>query len=249
MLTPCFSTSGCSQFFNALLQNTKETKVVIVVGTGKLARELLSVLPSTSSIKVAAWADAVKSEEKSVVVHAGSGRELEDVITYCQETGSTLVELATGSGIESREVNFPVVVCPNTNILMLKFLAMLAASGHHFKNYKVSVIESHQAEKSSVPGTAVALAQSLGLPSSKILSIRDPREQRDALKIPPEYLARHAYHRVEIEDNVGRIVLETKVFGPAPYAEGLAQIISTVRSNKLENRRYNIMEFIENGWV
>jgi 4-hydroxy-tetrahydrodipicolinate reductase len=223
--------------------------VVIVVGTGKLARELLSVLPSTSPTKVIAWAEAAKNERSSVVVHAGSGRELEDVISYCQETGSTLVELATGSEMENREVNFPIVVCPNTNILMLKFLAMLAASGHHFKNYKVSITESHQAEKSSVPGTAVALAQSLGLPSEKILSIRDPREQREALQIPPEYLSRHAYHRVEIEDHVGRIVLETKVFGPAPYAEGLAQIISAVRSNKLESRRYTIMEFIEHGWI
>lgn len=223
--------------------------MVIVVGTGKLARELLSVLPSTSTSKVIAWADAAKSEGKSVVVHAGSGRELEDVISFCQKTGSTLVELATGSEIESREVAFPVVVCPNTNILMLKFMGMLTASGHHFKSYKVSVIESHQAEKSSVPGTAVALAQSLGLPSEKILSIRDPRAQREDLQIPPEYLSRHAYHRIEIEDHVGRIVLETKVFGPAPYAEGLAQILSAVRSNQLECRRYNVMEFIENGWV
>lgn len=225
--------------------------MVIVVGTGKLARELLRALPIASSTKVIAWANAAKTltEVSSVVVHAGSGRELEDVITYCQETGSTLVELATGSEIENREVNFPVVVCPNTNILMLKFLAMLAASGHHFKNYTVRVVESHQAEKSSVPGTAVKLAQSLGLQSEKIHSIRDPRVQREALQIPPEYLSRHAYHRVEIEDHVGSIVLETRVFGPAPYAEGLAQIISALRSNKLENRCYSIMEFIENGWV
>jgi len=231
------------------VQDTKEKIVVIVVGTGKLARELLNELPRVSSTEVIAWSDAAKTERSSVVVHAGSGRELEDVIAYCQKTGSTLVELATGSVIENREVNFPAVVCPNTNILMLKFLAMLAASGHHFKNYKVRVIESHQAGKASVPGTAVALAQSLGLPSEKIISIRDPREQREALQIPVEYLSRHAYHRVEIEDHVGSIALETRVFGPAPYADGLAQIISALRSNKLENRRYNIMELIENGWV
>jgi len=227
----------------------KEETMVIVVGSGKLARELLSALPSASATKVIAWADAPKTEGSSVVVHAGSGRELEDVITYCHRTGSVLLELATGSEIENREVNFPVVVCPNTNILMLKFMAMLAVSGHHFKNYRVRVIESHQAEKSSLPGTAVALSQSLGLPSEKIHSIRDPREQRETLQIPPEYLARHAYHRAEIEDHVGRIVLETRVFGPAPFAEGLAQILSAVRTNKLESRHYNIMEFIDNGWI
>lgn len=223
--------------------------MITVVGTGKLARELLSELPGALSSKVIAWSDAAKTEGSDVVVHAGSGRELEDVIAYCQESGATLVELATGSAIESRELTFPVLVCPNTNILMLKFLAMLAASGHHFKNYKVSVVESHQAGKTSVPGTAVALAQSLGLSGEKVLSVRDPREQREALKIPSEYLSRHAYHRVEIEDRVGSITLETRVFGPAPYADGLAQIISALRSNKLESRRYDVMEFIENGWV
>ncbi len=223
--------------------------MVIVVGAGKLAKELLSALPSVSSTRVIAWADAATIEGSFIVVHAGSGRELEDVIAYCQKTGSSLVELATGSAIANRQVNFPVVVCPNTNILMLKFLAMLASSGHHFKNYKVRVVESHQADKSSVPGTAVALAKSLGLLNEEIVSVRNPHEQREALGIPPEYLSRHAYHRVEIEDHVGRIVLETRVFGPAPYADGLAQIISAVRSNKLESRHYNVMEFIENGWV
>jgi len=231
------------------VQYTKEKIVVIVAGSGKLARELLSALPRTSSTKVIAWADAARTGGSSVVVHAGSGRELNDIIVYCQETGSTLIDLATGSGIVDREVNFPVVVCPNTNILMLKFLAMLAASGHHFRNCKVRVTESHQADKSSVAGTAVNIARSLGVSSEKIVSIRDPQEQKEVLQIPPEYLSRHAWHRVEIEDHAGSIALETRVFGPAPYAEGLAQIISAVRSNKLECRCYNIMEFVENGWV
>ncbi len=222
--------------------------MVVVVGAGKLAQELLCELPSVSSIRVVAWGDATKTG-KAVVVHAGSGRELEDVIAYCQETGSTLIELATGSSIEGREVSFPVVVCPNTNILMLKFLAMLATSGHHFATYKVRVIESHQADKSSVPGTAVAIAQSIGLPRERIISVRDPQEQLESLEIPAEYLSRHAYHKIEIEDHVGSIRLETRVFGAAPYAQGLSQIISAVRSNALDGRRYNIMEFVTNGWI
>ncbi|GAB2895805.1 hypothetical protein GCM10027046_26400 [Uliginosibacterium flavum] len=224
--------------------------VIIVAGTGKLARELLGALPGAlASAEVIAWADAGKDAGSAIVVHAGSGRELEEIICYCQTTKSTLVELATGSEIEQRGFDFPVVLCPNTNILMLKFMAMLAASGSLFRNYQVSITESHQAEKSSVPGTAVALAQSLGVPSEAIRSIRDPQAQQDDLKIPAEYLARHAFHRIEIEDQVGRVVLETSVFGPAPYAEGLAQIIAAIRSHTLENRRYSVMEFIENGWV
>jgi hypothetical protein len=223
--------------------------MIVVVGFGKLAKELLDLLPGLLSDKVIAWADAAMAEGPCVVVHAGSGRELEDVVSYCEKTASTLVELATGSAIANRKTTFPVVVCPNTNILMLKFMAMLETSGHLFKEYAVQVVESHQADKSSVPGTAVSIASSLGLPSDTIRSIRDPREQRDALGIAPEHLARHAYHRIEIEDPVCRISFETRVVGSSPYAQGVARIVSAARSNALENRRYGIMEFIEKGWL
>ena len=223
--------------------------MIVVVGAGKLAAELLNVLPSMLSAKVIAWAVGAMAEAPCVVVHAGSGRELDDVVLYCSKTASTLVELATGSAITNHQINFPVIVCPNTNILMLKFMAMLATSGHHFKDYSIKVIESHQADKSSVPGTAVGIAKSLGLPGDKIQSIRDPQEQKDILRIPSEYLSRHAYHRIEIEDTVCRLSFETRVFGRSPYAEGVAQIVSAARSNALGNRHYDVMDFIENGWL
>lgn len=230
--------------------NAKEKMVVVVVGTGKLAQELLSELPNACSFEVIAWAEVVgRKAAAKVVVHAGSGRQLDEVIAYCQETGATLVELATGSALEGRELSFPVVICPNTNILMLKFMAMLAANGHHFENYALKLVESHQAGKTSVAGTAVALAQSLGLASEAIVSIRDPHVQSEMLGIPVEHLSRHAYHRIEIQDHVGSIVLETKVFGQAPYADGVAQILAAVCANPLEHRRYNVMELIALGWV
>jgi dihydrodipicolinate reductase len=159
------------------------------------------------------------------------------------------MELATGSDMSGYSHNFPIVVCPNTNILMLKFMAMLASSGHYFKGYKLKIVESHQAGKTSVPGTAVNMAQSLHFPSEKIISIRDPIQQQELLKIETEHLARHAYHRIEIGDEGCSIAFETRVSNSAPYAEGVAKIISAVRSNTLENRLYDIMEFVENGWV
>lgn len=35
---------------------------------------------------------------------------------------------------------------------------MIEKSGHTFSQYQISIIESHQANKTSVPGTAVAKA-------------------------------------------------------------------------------------------
>ena len=58
----------------------------------------------------------------AIIVHAGSCRELNAVVAYCQASNSTLVELATGSDAATASPGFPVVLCPNTNSLMLKFI-------------------------------------------------------------------------------------------------------------------------------
>ena len=222
---------------------------VIIVGSGKLGRELLTALQGTLSFPVLAWSDASTHEANSIVVHTGSGRELNEVVHYCEQTQSVLMELSTGSVLLERQVACPVVICPNTNILMLKFMALLAQGGHQFRNYKIQLTESHQADKSSVPGTAVNLAESLGLGPEQIDSVRDVSKQTSVLGIPPAYLSRHAYHRIVIEDGLSSVALETKVFGSMPYADGVAKIIQAIADHAMEPRRYNILELIENGWL
>ena len=225
------------------------SRQLLIVGTGKLATELLNSLRDATSYEVACWAGRSPTNDRSIVVHAGSGRELKEVISYCRETHSTLVELATGSEIEAARPSFPVVICPNTNILMLKFMSMLAKSGHLFSDYKIKLTESHQAPKTSTPGTAVAMAHALGLKDSDVVSVRDPQQQRTALQIPDAHLDRHAFHQVLIEDGACSITMETRVYGAAPYADGVARIISAIRSNELEDRVYELNEFVEDGWI
>lgn len=222
---------------------------VLIVGTGKLAIELLEALGTNPASPVTPWANKGEHTGPAIVVHAGSGRELNAVVAYCQATRSTLVELATGSEAETASQGFPVVLCPNTNILMLKFMQMLEQSGHLFSGYPINLTESHQQQKTSVPGTAVVMAKALGLDSSTVRSVRDPQEQADVLKIPPEHLARHAYHQIVVEDPVCRITLETRVYGASPYADGVARIIAAIRTQALEDRVYTIGEFVERGWV
>ena len=222
---------------------------VLIVGSGKLATELLKELSLDAPLMVRRWSNGSTTQGATVVVHTGSGRELDDVIDYCHETSSTLIELATGSKLEIASPTFPVVLCPNTNILMLKFMNMLARCGKLFKGYHIEVTESHQAEKRSAPGTAIAIAQSLGLSASRVVSVRDPQEQQTTLRIPAEHIDRHAVHAILIEDAICRISIETRVYGASPYADGLAKIVSAVASRQLENRVYAIDEFVEHGWV
>ena len=222
---------------------------VLIVGSGKLATELLNELSLEAPLMVCRWSNGSTAQGPSVVVHAGSGRELDDIISYCHETSAPLIELATGSKLEIASPTFPIVLCPNTNILILKFMNMLARSGKLFKGSHIEVTESHQAEKRSAPGTAIAIAQSLGLSANDVVSVRDPEEQMTTLRIPAEHLGRHAMHAILIEGAACRISLETRVYGASPYADGVAKIVSAATSQKLENRVYAIDEFIEHGWL
>ncbi|TXT37041.1 MAG: hypothetical protein FD135_3879 [Comamonadaceae bacterium] len=222
---------------------------IIIAGTGKLATELLNSLRSDPACQVSSWANKSTPSEKSIVVHAGSGRELAAIADYCGTAHATLIELATGSNIESMPLTFPVVLCPNTNILMLKFMRMLELSGDLFRGYDMKLIESHQASKTSVPGTAVNMAGSLGISRNDIHSVRDGHTQKTDLQIPETHLARHAYHQVLIQDGSCSLKLETRVYGEAPYAQGVAQIVAAVSAHELENRVYSVMEFINKGWL
>lgn len=222
---------------------------VIVVGAGKLATELLSSLKVDRKCQVTSWEHGKSADNKSIVVHAGSGRELKAVTAYCEATQSPLIELATGSEIALAAHAFPIVLCPNTNILMLKFMSMLEKSGHLFRGHQITLVESHQAQKTSVPGTAVSIAHALGLEETDVLSIRNLTTQRADLEIPEAHLARHAFHRILIEDGECSLKLETRVYGESPYADGVARIVTAVQNQYLENRLYSIMEFVNNGWI
>lgn len=222
---------------------------VWVVGTGKLAAELLAGLGEGGDVRPIPWGHRGQDVAKAIVVHAGSGRELGAVVAYCTATESTLIELATGSALERATLSFPVVLCPNTNILMLKVMCMLETSGHLFQGHAIRFTESHQSQKTSVPGTAVSMAQSLGLRADEVTSVRDPDIQRTVLRIPDAHLGRHAFHLIEIDDGHCRVSLETAVYGESPYVSGVANIVAAVRVNRLENRVYRVAEFIRNGWL
>ena len=222
---------------------------IYIAGTGKLATELLERLIPQDGLSISQWCGAPNGSGKCIVVHAGSGREIEAISKFCSSTSSVLVELSTGSSLEEAHPDFPVILCPNTNILMLKFMCMLERSGAMFKRCEIQITESHQASKTSVPGTAVQMAHSLGIAAQAIVSVRNSSQQASEFHIPNEHLTRHAFHRITIQDGPCSISMETRVYGDAPYASGVQQIIAAVSRRTLESRVYAITEFIENGWV
>lgn len=220
---------------------------ILIAGHGKLARELLAGLGPQAS----AWREDASNHDLAaqVVVHAGSGRELAAVVAFCRARALPLVELSTGTAVTELATGLPVVVCPNANLLMLKFMTMLERSGGWFRDGRIRLVESHQAGKTSVPGTAVAMAQALGLDPARIESVRDPAVQVQSLGIAVDDLPRHAFHRIDIEEGPCTITLETRVRGDDPYVDGVRRIATVAATRVLEPRAYRVTEFIENGWL
>jgi 4-hydroxy-tetrahydrodipicolinate reductase len=222
---------------------------VLIAGTGKLATELLNALALGERFEVLPWSQRGEGLAQAIVVHAGSGRELDAIAAFCTATHSPLIELSTGSAIAATPCAFPVVLCPNTNILMLKFMAMLDKGGAMFAGHDIQLMESHQASKSSVPGTAVDIARSLGLQADDIVSVRNVTVQRTRLQIPEADLDRHAWHQVRIQDGACTLTLQSRVLGDAPYAQGVGQIVAATAAHPLEDRVYPVLEFIDQGWL
>lgn len=219
---------------------------IYLVGSGKLASAISAAELSFPSGKILKWESSHQSlTEKAIIVHAGSGRQLQECISFCRRTDSILVELSTGLETEKMDSDFTLIVCPNTSILLLKILNIVKTFGHYFENNKISILESHQSTKTSEPGTAYNFARSLKFPIDKIKSIRDTETQLNQIEIPKEFLDKHAYHKIVIEDDTDQITIETKVLGHGSYAHGLNKILDAVLNNSFEKRRYTVLDLIE----
>jgi 4-hydroxy-tetrahydrodipicolinate reductase len=224
-----------------------EKMKIFIVGLGKLANAILASDLSFQSCEIVKWEAQYQAlNEKAIIIHAGSGRQLKECFEFCARTKSVLIELSTGLETETMNPDFPLIICPNTSILLLKTLNMLKANGRYFENYDISITESHQSAKKTEPGTAYAFAGSLNFPAERIVSIRDQETQRNKIGIPNEYLEKHAYHKIVIKDGNDEVTIETKVLGHDSYAKGVKVIIDTVLAHKLENRKYTVLDLIDN---
>lgn len=216
-----------------------------VVGSGKLANAILTSNLCISKVQLLPWRGAETLTSPSIIIHAGSGRELQDCLDFCERTGSVLIELSTGLETEKLETTFPLVICPNTSILLLKTLRMLQQFGHNFRDYEISITESHQSTKTTEPGTAYHIANSLAVSHDQIVSIRDAKTQAYKINIPVTYLEKHAYHQIIIKDQNDEIRIETKVLGHDSYSNGIKKIIEACVENKLANKKHTVLDLVE----
>jgi len=229
----------------------------VIVGSGRLAAYLLDNLPKTGAGRdspvdsVAGWDSFQKKDGGNVVVvHAGSGRQLPEVVAFCQRQKAALIQVSSGMDYESilvQPMTFVLVEAPNLSIPVIKLLHILQNNGHLFKGYETHITESHQARKTTLPATAREMADSLGIPTAKIASIRDPAVQNRELHIAEQYLDRHAKHLIEIREGSCTIRIETEVLGYESYLHGIVSLTRAIE--RLDKRRYSVTDLVEMGVI
>lgn len=219
--------------------------LIFIAGTGKLANSIYRQLPVyLNNYYLDFWDNSAKYKQTAkVIIHVGSGRQLADLKDYCQKNKTPLIQASTGIKDETKNYSFTFIEAPNLSLLMLKFMYILRKNAELFKDYDITISESHQSSKKSVAGTAFEIAELLGVSTSSIESIREPEFQRKHLNIPEDFLSLHAYHHIKIKEQGSRIDFKTLIQGHDAYVKGLSKIIQCL--GDLENRYYHILDLIE----
>lgn len=236
------------------------SEYIIIVGNGQLAKCFFDKVEHVSSeeyntrlipisfnnLAQIQQQDTSFHKTSKTLLHIGSGRQLQESITFCQKHHILLIQGSSGQEPQLPNVlNFPYVEAPNLSLPIIKFMTMLRQSGHLFKNSTIT--ESHQKSKNTVPQTAINLANFLSVDKKSIKSIRDPHLQKQEYKIPDEFLEGHAYHEIHIKEKGASVKFSTCVLGRDTYLYGVLEINKI--KQKLKNKEYHISDLVDQGLI
>lgn len=120
---------------------------------------------------------------------------------------------------------------------------LLTTSPHEFEGWRMTIIESHQATKRDVSGTAVAFRRQLealgATMDEDIESIRDPETQRE---LGIQNVDGHAYHWITLTSPDGGDIRQyrTSIEGRQPYVEGTLMAIDFLSQRTREGSRREV---------
>lgn len=123
------------------------------------------------------------------------------------------------------------VIAPNMAKQIVGFQAMMAFAATTFpdifKDYSLTITESHQSTKADTSGTAKAMVghfNRMGIPfeNKDIVQVRDPDVQENKMGIPREFINGHAWHTYALVSKDKSVQFEFKhnVNGRNVYADG-----------------------------
>ncbi len=209
---------------------------IVVVGNGKLADAIVCGLSGS----VQRFGDQVSAD--SILVHVGSGRQYREALDLALERGYAFIQAATAKGfsMEPPEPGRIVYIdASNLDLHLIKLFHWLKLGSRLFSPEEICIRESHQASKTSAPGTAHKICDILGVEHAAVESIRD-RAVQSAMGFTN--LEQHAYHEILIGSEGSQIRIETRIEGADSYVAGLRQILKAVPAMPAGN--YDVEELV-----
>ncbi|XP_076926398.1 4-hydroxy-tetrahydrodipicolinate reductase 2, chloroplastic-like [Bidens hawaiensis] len=153
------------------------------------------------------------------------------------------------------------VISPQMGKQVVAFLAAMDIMAKQFpgafSGYTLEVLESHQATKLDISGTAKAVIscfQKLGVSFDldQLQLIRDSKQQIEMLGVPEEHINGHAFHTYRLKSPDGTVSFEFQhnVCGRSIYAEGAidaALFLSKKIQSKADKKIYDMIDVLREG--
>lgn len=142
-----------------------------------------------------------------------------------------------------RNSEISAVIAPNMAVSVIEvqdeFNGLIGTSPDHFRDWHMTIRESHQAAKRDVSGTARAFQAQLerlgAVMDGEIESIRDPERQRE---LGIQTLDGHAYHWITLTSPTGETrEFRTAIEGRQPYIEGSLMAVRFLARKMREGSR------------
>ncbi|PUZ75658.1 hypothetical protein GQ55_1G209900 [Panicum hallii var. hallii] len=160
-----------------------------------------------------------------------------------------------------QDANIYAVISPQMGKQVVAFLAAMEIMAGQFPDafsgYELEVMESHQATKLDVSGTAKAVIscfQKLGVSfdMDEVKLVRDPEEQVNVVGVPEEHLEGHAFHMYHLTSPDGTVSFEFQhnICGRSIYAEGTvdaAMFLYTKIQSGASKKLYDMIDVLREG--
>lgn len=160
-----------------------------------------------------------------------------------------------------QDANIYAVISPQMGKQVVAFLAAMEIMAEKFPGafagYKLEVMESHQATKLDVSGTAKAVIScfnKLGVPFDldEVNLVRDPEEQVAIVGVPEEHLSGHAFHNYHLTspDETVSFEFQHNVCGRSIYAEGTidaAMFLHKKIQDGANKKLYDMIDVLREG--
>lgn len=186
---------------------------------------------------------------QTIFVYAGKWTSFNDCLGFCNRYHIPMINVSTDQRLPET-VHVPSMEAPNTNPLIVGFLKAQIGFEQALRPMRdqltVAIGESHQKKKSSVSGTARALADVWKVPHEEISMLRE-RFWQATLGI--RNLDRHGYHWLTIDGFGAQVGLYTRAEGLDPYTKGLVYYIAPRFqadriAGKLDTKIFSVMNYV-----